>query len=709
MDKISFWKLLSDFDVIIPIIQRDYAQGREGKEYIREKFLEQIKHALKKDDQKRGELDFVYGTMIQQRFYPLDGQQRLTTLWLLHWFVASKAKMLNDDTKKVLKKFSYETRTSSREFCEKLCDYCGDVADIQSQTWFYATWKQDPTIQSMLRMLETMKTHFKEDYVDDYKDLWGKLVGTNCPLKFSKLEITSEELPVSDDLYIKMNARGKPLTDFENLKADLISRLDDKCKVKYGSLIDNAWTNHFWNKDEIGLFDTKWMAFLCRIAVCLKFEKEVNLKKTNDEIAAQLKKWNIYTKDVEGFSYVYTGFLDFNDVIDLERLEKVFKGWEKLIKINGFSLASSWGETFDFIPSRKEGANALSPLTMKGKVLFYGTIRFCEEICKECNAFANLNLKEKWDEWKRIMWNLAENTNESSTLDGFVGVMKLIHNLSEGCLNIYDKLSSYQGKEGGAQLEEEIIKAKRITNAQPNDSLPNEKEIINAERKLFFKGAIRFLYKNEDGEADWSQFQSKLVNVEHFFDKDGVKKHPEVNKIVISYCDNWKDQLCRKHLFGKSVSTWRGLLLNKDFQKPIHHLLIDDKLNGEDEINKIQDKTVQTIISLITQNKDDVWCEMNQNALEEYQLERQWGAPCLWLKRYPYFTIRLIEPNEKNINKLKEATENNNFPKYFRNDGNYEFTLNGEDYYWKPWAQTIVKKDSPNLNSWELETFVDNL
>ena len=296
--------------------------------------------------------------------------------------------------------------------------------------------------------------------------------------------------------------------------------------------------------------------------------------------------------------------------------------------------------------------------------------------------------------------------------------MKLIHNLSEcclseGCLNIYDKLSSYQGEKGFAQLEEEIIKARRITDTQPNDSLPNEKDIINAERTLFFKGAIRFLYKKEDGKTDWSQFQSKLANVKKFFNEDGVKKHPEVNKIVISYCDNWKEQLCRKHLFGKSVSTWRGLLLNKEFQKPIHHLLIDDKPNGEDEINNIQDKTVQTIIRLITQNKDDVWGEMEmnqnalQNALEEYQLEWQWGTPCLWLKRYPYFTIRLIEPKEESIKKLKEATENNNFhfPKYFRNDGNYEFTLNGNDYSWKPWAQTI--EDSRNRNSWELETFVD--
>ena len=103
MAKISFWELLTKYEVVIPIIQRDYAQGRDGKEHIREKFLTQIKNALDNSNQS-GELDFVYGTAKDGRFYPLDGQQRLTTLWLLHWFIASKAGKL-EEAKETLKKF----------------------------------------------------------------------------------------------------------------------------------------------------------------------------------------------------------------------------------------------------------------------------------------------------------------------------------------------------------------------------------------------------------------------------------------------------------------------------------------------------------------------------------------------------------------------------------------------------------------------------
>ena len=40
--KVSFWDLLKRKNIVIPIIQRDYAQGRKGKEFLRERFLKQL-------------------------------------------------------------------------------------------------------------------------------------------------------------------------------------------------------------------------------------------------------------------------------------------------------------------------------------------------------------------------------------------------------------------------------------------------------------------------------------------------------------------------------------------------------------------------------------------------------------------------------------------------------------------------------------------
>lgn len=76
--------------IIIPIIQRDYAQGRKRSDVtrVRCRFLESLYKAV---TEKPITLDFVYGDIDDEgNMTPLDGQQRLTTLFLLHWYAAKK-------------------------------------------------------------------------------------------------------------------------------------------------------------------------------------------------------------------------------------------------------------------------------------------------------------------------------------------------------------------------------------------------------------------------------------------------------------------------------------------------------------------------------------------------------------------------------------------------------------------------------------------
>ena len=117
------------FDKIeIPMIQRDYAQGREGEKEIRSRFLNAIFSTLSNDEQESLELDFIYGSFWKpedkgkNKFIPLDGQQRLTTLFLLYWYIGLNELETDkwNQIKSSLSKFTYETRTSSRRFCENL-------------------------------------------------------------------------------------------------------------------------------------------------------------------------------------------------------------------------------------------------------------------------------------------------------------------------------------------------------------------------------------------------------------------------------------------------------------------------------------------------------------------------------------------------------------------------------------------------------------
>jgi hypothetical protein len=250
----SLIQLFNQHKVVIPPIQRDYAQGRNtGKiPHIRERFLDSIVNVLTDDSLSPMELDFVYGYIEKDKstqdeisvFKPLDGQQRLTTLFLIHWYFANKEGKM-EEAKELLNKFSYATRQSSRSFCEKLVAFTPQIGSIsvdeqiENQPWFFSTWKSDPTILSMLVVLKDIDAKFGK-----LENVWDKLNGEAPRIVFHLLPM--DDLGLPDDLYIKMNARGKGLTDFEHFKSQFSEILSgDDAKI-FNEKIDKEWSDLFW-------------------------------------------------------------------------------------------------------------------------------------------------------------------------------------------------------------------------------------------------------------------------------------------------------------------------------------------------------------------------------------------------------------------------------------------------------------------------------
>ena len=216
----------------IPMIQRDYAQGRPDANTtrIRAAFLGVLRKALI-DNQPVG-LDFIYGEIEDGRLVPLDGQQRLTTLFLLHWYLAARSGISQEECR-FLAEFTYRTRFSARHFCEQLVNErpafplpsigkAGKAALsswLTDQPWYAGAWKHDPTIQSMLVALDDLHALFADDDQATCRAAWERLVDEDRPLiTFDFLSV--EDMGLTDELYIKMNSRGKPLTPFEHFKAD---------------------------------------------------------------------------------------------------------------------------------------------------------------------------------------------------------------------------------------------------------------------------------------------------------------------------------------------------------------------------------------------------------------------------------------------------------------------------------------------------------
>jgi hypothetical protein len=234
----------------IPIIQRDYAQGRQDDVVprIRGNFLAVLYGAL--TEGKPVSLDFVYGEVTGGTLTPLDGQQRLTTLFLLHWYIAARAGIQGDGSE-FLRSFTYKTRYSSRDFCSKLVEHPPTFPIdclshwIRDQSWFVSAWRHDSTIQSMLVVLDDIHKLFKDS---DCVVAWRRLGDVQNPaIVFHVLPI--KDMGLTDDLYIKMNSRGKPLTEFEHFKANFEKIIRDVSIDHYNEFIrkiDNNWADLLW-------------------------------------------------------------------------------------------------------------------------------------------------------------------------------------------------------------------------------------------------------------------------------------------------------------------------------------------------------------------------------------------------------------------------------------------------------------------------------
>ena len=277
----SFFGLTSDHQpddglavdrIEIPLFQRDFAQGRESDpvQRIRTDFLDALLTAVAGHEPVPIGLDFVYGGVDDGTLRPLDGQQRLTTLFLLHWYVASRADRLTEDHG--WKRFSYATRQSARMFCESLAAHSLPEGQpprdwVEDQPWYLFLWRHDPTIQSMLVMLDAIHERFHDI---DAATAWARLTDANDPaiwfllLPMSGLGPAPGEHMRPEDLYIKMNSRGKPLTEFENFKAHFEKTIYWSPRSgEFALKVDTAWSDLLWNmRGDDDLIDDEFLRYL---------------------------------------------------------------------------------------------------------------------------------------------------------------------------------------------------------------------------------------------------------------------------------------------------------------------------------------------------------------------------------------------------------------------------------------------------------------
>ncbi len=653
-NKTTLWLLLEKHEVVIPIIQRDYAQGRKDKSDLRHRFLKSLKDAL--DNSNEIKLDFVYGGIKNNQMAPLDGQQRLTTLWLLHWFIAFRAgELKNAEVRELLKRFYYATRPSSTEFCRRLVDEFGKaeskdvtkiVGYIKDRHWYYSFYNNDPTIQAMLTMIEgtgSEESDGLEQFFEgecNYREYWKKLTTADSPIQFYHQEMIGNNIPLVDDLYIKMNARGKQLTHFENFKAELIGYWQEKgmlniedntCDREFVSNLDNSWVNIFWPyKHKVhNRVDEIYFKFLSQFMLSFYLINSNN---------ADIDKTSLYRRLMEGKEF--HKIEDYEEILNNEKFKATLfcslNGIAKCSKdINSFLkniLDCDYYLQFEFIPQYTDKIDECNDqdnqptTTLKHipQVIFFAICKFFEKWNATSNEEWNDETSQKLQDWVRFCHNITHNpiVDSPSTMQR---TLRLINELSEKsateksfCLDIYGSLYKYasfnelqetiKSDTASEQLEEEYYKAKYQTDID-KDSKSNLKEsYINAEKHAFFKGCIRFLLWDENGTYinNEEEFNSKFHKAKNeYFTKDDTFDGKIYNKDCFCnyFCsctkiediissDNYGNDCIR---FNNSGEAWKIMLTNKSLSLATHNFLTGNIAKKEELKERFKDTDEETM------------------------------------------------------------------------------------------------------------------
>lgn len=210
-----------DYKFIIPSYQRGYRWGeREVEQLLNDVFCHANEQKFFEVKNKKFKSYYLQPIVVKktekQEYEVIDGQQRLTTIYLLYkYFCKNKV----DDLSDLLPKFtmSYDARKQSGEFLSNYPD-CDDLEKDQNIDFYH----MDVVYNKIKKWFEEVKHSFKEDHqsidaqqlckwMKDYFDKHVEVIW---------YQVGQEEDSIQ--LFTRLNRGRIPLTDAEFVKALLL-------------------------------------------------------------------------------------------------------------------------------------------------------------------------------------------------------------------------------------------------------------------------------------------------------------------------------------------------------------------------------------------------------------------------------------------------------------------------------------------------------
>lgn len=571
-------------NIFIPDFQRAYAQGRntpQSREII-ENFITDVRNALLCSASPLS-LDFIYGRKNNGFFEPYDGQQRLTTLFLVHLYILRKTDCaLNKNQAWKGFKLSYRTSIEAGRFVEAISDNNNQIFFKQNDTWklchlesqLYVDSQmlEDDTVKNMLRTLSVI-----DEKLGDIKA--EEAVKALDNITFSLYENLPDDNP--EVFYLKTNTRGLPLTPFENFRSKYESYLKGNNKDTASLSVTrdrmNKYFNWFDSPEDRKLPDEKLMNLF--VSYFSSLYSLYGLQEDDSERSMEFVPFQYFATVFENHT-VETVMMPLLNLLDFltEDEERI----NKLTNEEGNHWYSS--KIREAILNNKEPDYLLI-------VSFFFRVR------------ASFN-EEKYKAYIRIVTNLIN--NNVSINKGNRELWEAISKsdlTEESLLQILDK-----SDKKNPTISEEAKKLRLIRADSTWRSL-----IENAESTAFADGFIDYLFDSNNSKEE---FELRLKNFKKYFDKKGVQKD-FWTLLQTSYISMLPDgcNLYEVEFFNSKRANWRDRIFAhpKIYEECIKNIL-DDNLcievnNNDSNIRELKrwflNPCNKWFIGAMTENKAD--------------------------------------------------------------------------------------------------------
>ena len=399
------------------------------------------------------------------------------------------------------------------------------------------------------------------------KNVWPLLASEDPKITFHLLPM--EKLGLPDDLYIKMNSRGKELTEFEYIKSQLSEILPKEFSKEFNDKIDQTWSDLFWNlyKDDQNaanmdiaqLVDDGFLRFFNYITDILVIKNNIQFESSDDALVIYEK---VYSEDnnvrflvscLNAFSMIEPIF--FADLFYTEEGDFDVNKTRLYFQDPQINLFKKCADRYDT-------SQRSNPFSIGEQLLLYACI---EHLVGNTSDF-NMRI--------RGLRNLINNSEDTVRKENMTSLITTVSGLIQN--NSIEDETKFNKK----QVEEEVSKQEFIHN---NNS--HKESIYKLEDHHLLRGCLAAFELN-DTIADYAEIFESIF-------KSGCD-YDLISRALLSFGDYTQryDWHWRKRFGNNNDAVWRELLTpsqrRDNFQstkdglyKLMTHLLQNPEMNLE--------------------------------------------------------------------------------------------------------------------------------